>query len=305
MSNIPLFRLYDPKPDGLFNIRPTEMQNSYDIAKRWNEEKWGIFWCPNMNTTPDEDGNITREASRVTDEHINFWYCDIDEGTRDEQWGRIKRSPVKPSLLVKTKRGFHVYWRVDRAKVENFALIEKRIIEYFRADKRAKDIVRLLRMWSYNHWKDENDPFKVEFVMKDLSIRYTENQMLEAFQMSEDEKRALRVTDQYIMKRYSSSESRGVTIFEKIKHMDQMELLMRLSGTHYVGKEVYELRKLRSGNHNIIVNGKSTSCFVNKAGEIVADKHYGHNIINWLKWYNHTPNEIYQILRQIAPEAFE
>jgi hypothetical protein len=128
--------------------------------------------------------------------------------------------------------------------------------------------------------------------------------MLEAFPMSEDEKKALRVTDKYICKRYSSSESRGESIFEKIKRMDQAMLLQRLSGSGFVGGEVYELRKLRSGNSNILVNGKSTSCFINTLGEIVADKHYGHNIINWLKWYHHTPNEIYQILRHIAPEAF-
>lgn len=305
MSNLCFFRLYDPKPDGLFIIEPELDKSVYDAAKPFNDDKWGIFWCPNMNRTPNEDGNITREASRVTNENINYWYCDIDEGSKQEQWERIRLLPLQPTMMVQTKKGFHLYWRSDCATVENFSLIEKRIIEYTRADKRAKDIVRLLRMWGFRHWKNPEEPYAVEIVMLNKDIRYSENQMLEAFPISEDEKKALQNSDRQIIRKYSPSDVKGDTVFDRIKAMNQQILMERLSGTQYVAGENYTFKPQRNGNINIMVDGKSTSCFINTSGNIIADKYYSNNVINWLKWYGHTPAEIYQIMRNVAPEVFK
>jgi len=304
LADLIFFRLLDAEPGRLYMIPGKENETPYQTAMPYNEKGFGIFWCPNMNTEADDQGRIAREACRVRDKDINFWYCDIDEGTKKEQWLRIKKSPLRPSLLVETKNGFHMYWKVDKATTENFAIIEKRIIQSFNADRRAKDIVRLLRMWSFNHWKDANDPFLIAIKILNMKRKYTENQMLEAFPPSESELKSLKNNDRDIIRRYAPSEARGDNIYDRIKSMSQKDLLERLSGTLYVNNEVYDIKSTTNGHYNIYVDGKSTSCFINAEGQIIADKNFGHNIINWLKWYNHTPSEIYQILREIVGEAF-
>jgi hypothetical protein len=302
---ISLFRMYDSNPSGLVMFT-NEKNEVYKEAEKWNEQKWGIFWCPNMNREPDEMGNYSRLSSRVADKDINYWYCDLDEGSKQEQWERIMISPMMPTFIVESSRGFHLYWRAVSASVENFSTIENRIIEYFNADKKAKDLVRILRLWNYKHWKDNNNPFEVKIIMYDVDIKYSEEQMFCSFPMSEVEKRGLKVTDRQVIRRFSPSEISGDNIYEQIKRMNQKMLLQRLSGTSFVNGETYEFIKQTNHTETIYVNGKSTGCFINEAGDIIADKFYSNNIINWLKWpdYNHTHSEIYQILQKIVKEAF-
>lgn len=143
-----------------------------DDAGRGNKKGYGIFWVINDFKGARKKENLTK---------INFWYCDIDEGSKEEQIKRINNLLIQPSFLVETKNGFHCYWGVKGdASLENFEKIEGKLIELLNGDRHCKDPLRLLRCPGYYHMKNPKEPFLCDIVPGLGSERaYTEAQMLD------------------------------------------------------------------------------------------------------------------------------
>lgn len=143
-----------------------------DIAGRGNKKGYGIFWVVNDFEGSRKKENLTK---------INYWYCDIDEGSKPEQIERLKRLLIPPSFIIETKNGYHCYWAVKGdATLENFEKIEAKLIELLHGDKHCKDPLRLLRCPGYYHMKNPKEPFLCDLVEDFGSERsYTEAQMLD------------------------------------------------------------------------------------------------------------------------------
>ena len=56
--------------------------------------------------------NAFRGTKRTKDEltAINAWFVDIDEGDKADMLARIYAAPIEPSIIVETRRGYHVYY---------------------------------------------------------------------------------------------------------------------------------------------------------------------------------------------------
>jgi hypothetical protein len=149
-----------------------DLTQKEDVATRGNKKGYGIFWVVNDFEGARKKENLTK---------INFWYCDIDEGSKAEQLERLKKLLIQPSFIIETKNGFHCYWGVKgEATLENFEKIEERLIELLHGDRHCKDPLRLLRCPSYYHMKNPKEPFMCNIVDGFGSDRnYTEAQMLD------------------------------------------------------------------------------------------------------------------------------
>ena len=107
-----------------------------DIHELWpkNEQGFGIFWTPNKFK-----GGVRRVENL---EKIRYWYVDLDGAEKDKQRAEIQNCPLRPTMVVETKHGYHVYFAVEgECSLENFTEIEKRLWYYFRnvgADKACK-----------------------------------------------------------------------------------------------------------------------------------------------------------------------
>ena len=67
--------------------------------------------------------------------------------------------------VVETKKGYHCYWGVKgSATLENFTMIEEKLIELLKGDKHCKDPLRLLRCPGYYHMKYPVHPFLCQIV---------------------------------------------------------------------------------------------------------------------------------------------
>ncbi|MEK7140289.1 MAG: hypothetical protein AAB815_00735, partial [Patescibacteria group bacterium] len=115
--------------------------------------------------------NITR---------INYWMADIDAGTKPEQMARIDKLILKPSRVIESKRGYHLYWAAVDATLENYRTIQEGIIQKTGADTAVKDPARLMRAPGYYHMKNKDDPFLVRIAFQSADT-YTEKEMLYAF----------------------------------------------------------------------------------------------------------------------------
>ena len=108
-----------------------ESQCSY-----YNQKKYGVFMTFN-----------TFEGARRLKENLKeicFWACDIDKGTKEEQFQRIKQLILKPNIIVESKNGFHCYWRAKDGTKENYQKIVKGIIKKLGADESAKGSVKFI-----------------------------------------------------------------------------------------------------------------------------------------------------------------
>lgn len=164
------------KLKGAINItkHTHDLRRLEDDAQRGNRKGYGIFWV--VNEMKNEYG--ARKVDNL--KKINYWYCDIDEGSKEEQKKRIEALLIPPSFVVETAKGYHCYWGVKGgASLENFARIEEKLIDLLKGDKHCKDPLRLLRCPGYYHMKNPGRPFLCEVVEgMGSELFYTEEKML-------------------------------------------------------------------------------------------------------------------------------
>lgn len=254
-------------------------------ASEWNKRDWGVFWTVNQF-----EGARRKENCR----QVLAWAVDIDEGSKSEQLERIHALPIKPSGVIETARGYHVYFKAKPgASNENYRDITERLVDRLHADNNAKDICRILRVPGFNHCKD-SQPFLVK-VVESNPVSYSEEEMHAAFPSQKERK------DQVRQRMRSVGDD---DLFERIYALDCEHALMRLSGTSAVNHEVYSFAPTSNGK-NILVNGKSTSCWIDKDKRIGSHDKGGPTVFQWLNWFHNDHKKVYGIVREFFPELFD
>lgn len=171
-NNIDIYCIYEGSNK---NVRKTAKKLTCDINKiqTINKNGYGIFFTANK----------FGDRRRVVDlKEINWWYCDIDESSKEKQMEKIKELYLEPTMIIESKRGYHIYWKGSDATLENFERVEKGIVYKLGGDKHVTDVAHLLRVPGFYHMKNENDPFLIKMVESNNNI-YTEQQMLSYFSL--------------------------------------------------------------------------------------------------------------------------
>jgi hypothetical protein len=269
---------------------------TFEEAKRFNtpELGWGVFCTLNTFNGARRKENLTR---------IEAWAVDMDEGDKLLQHARIESSPLIPSIVVETKRGFQVYWAAQEgAKPEHWnAIVLERLVPHFGADKNARDLCRILRMPGFLHLKDPASPFKCILRWKHL-VRYSERQMADAFRWVpnvSEQRAAHQEKTRRIAPRASTV---GESFWEFVYNIDCRDGLQRLSGHWACRGEQFTLRPCANGNWNVYVDGKSTSCFVDGNGRIGSLDNGGPTLYAWLLWYGNKPADCVAVLKEQYPQ---
>lgn len=286
-----LYRMHDVSPAGVFPIADR------NEAKRWNEQGFGVFWTVNSFAGPRRRENLTK---------INAWAIDMDDGTKDAQRSRLLRSPLVPSLVVETKRGYQAYWIAKQAKPEHWnAIVLERLVPAFGADKNARDLCRILRVPGFLHLKDPADPFLVRVAWKH-DVGYTERQIAQAFRWVPDRQAQKQAHDE--ARRAAATELReplGESLWDAIYALDCEEGLRRLSGHPAVGGEQYTFRATARGRLNIFVDGKSSPCFIDEHKRIGSPSGGGPTLVQWIRWFGRSYTETLDVLKQLFPRLAE
>jgi hypothetical protein len=293
-----LYRIYDPNPQeqpGCFEVA------DFDEAMRWNEKHWGIFWTVNQFNGPRKKENCTRILS---------WAIDLDVGSKVEQKKQITNFGLVPSMLIESARGYHVYWDVDpQAEAnESHASVMEDLVTHFGADKNAKDISRILRLPATLHWKDIKNPYAI--VLREYSDAvYTPGQMIQVLDGFKKKLATNYRDDLKIMSQKNELKTALVfqsdkDLFERIYNLDCELVLSRLSGTQAVCFETYTFKRQGNGKTNILVNGKSTSCWIDSHKRIGSSDKGGPTIWQWVNWFHKDHKKTYELLKQHIPEVF-
>jgi hypothetical protein len=282
-----IFNDQDPSRSGV-RIVPSEE------ACEWNQRGFGVFWPVNFFDGLRRVENLTK---------INGWAIDIDQGTKAEMLGKIRKGLI-PTLVIETKNGFHVYFRASRATQENWNyILESYLLPFYSADKNAKDVTRLLRRPGFFHMKDPLHPFLVRVVWEH-DVEYSEEEMVSFFRSRvrpQNHKRVFKVS--------SDKELQWRRIYgpfwEKVRKINCEDGLRKLSGTKHVNFERYEFIETHSGNKNIIVNGKSIRSFIDRDGYIGSCIGGGPTIAQWVNWFHRDYPKTIAILKEVFTECQE
>ena len=294
-----LWRIYDSDKN---RARAEGMQPlaNWDEADRYSQEGYGVFWT----VQPFPPGSARRIANVGG---IRWWAVDIDDHpadpeippVMDQDWTPVRdvcdRLKLDPTVVVRSKNGFHVYFRAEGATKQNFAEIMGRLIFHFGADPQSKDLARVLRVPGYCHWKDLHDPYPVRTIRLSEAC-YTERDMLRLLPLVE-----MRQESQNAVAFASRASGEAGDFWSRVAEIPAQVALSRLSGTEHVLGERYEFKRTSRG-FNILVNGKSTSCWIDQRGMIGSTDKGGPTVAQWLNWFHRDYRRVYRILIEVFPE---
>ncbi len=290
---------------------PTADKQAVPVARAeaaaWNtpERGFGIFATVNSFDGPRRKEHLER---------INAWAIDMDDGTKAQQHARLLASPLVPSLIIETKRGFQAYWIAKAgAKPEHWnAIVLERLVPFFGADKNARDLCRILRVPGYLHLKDPADPFLVRCVWQH-HVSYSERQIGAAFRWVPDPRALAGAAEETarVADRASRAAARAAaatsgaawteSFWDAVYGLDCEEGLARLSGHWSVNGERYTFKTAPRGHLNIYVDGKSSPCWIDSDKRIGSPSGGGPTLARWLRWFKHPWPTVIATLKEIFP----
>lgn len=261
---------------GLTHCKPAK---DFKISDLYNLNNLGagVFFTPNQ---------FKKQRRKENCVGVNAWFVEIDDVSKEEQWGRLFGSPLIPSLIVESANSYHAYWLAKGGTIENHRQIVINLIEFFGGDHACKDINRVLRIPGFYHNKKE--PYLVKLVHETPERTYSEAEMLEAFPTASKE-----------MKDVSPLQKKaGDPFWDAAASFDNKVVLQRLSGTSIVNGEVFSYRERSGGGEYIDVNGLAADAWLDERGMIGSGQKGGPTYIQWLEYYGHSKGDIAKWIKE-------
>ncbi len=172
-ENIRMRRFSDKKKnDKAYNYTFTfdKFSSVFMDMKKYNEMGCCISFIPNGHGHNDKDVI----ASGVCKAH----FIDIDDYPIELQIKLVNAFPLKPSIVIKTKKSLHVYWLINDGDINLFREIQEMLIAYWGSDDSICNESRAMRFPGFYHNKEE--PVMVEVIQYEPSLKYTQDQIRNA-----------------------------------------------------------------------------------------------------------------------------
>ena len=272
--SIQTFNEQDKEEKSQSRILPMTDENLQKCEKLQSLMPYWIYFSVNPMESWKRDKNSIKK--------IQTWICDIDSGTKDEQLELINKSPAKPSLVVESVHGFHLYYLADRDLTESeFADWNFWLRNYYNWDiKVCRDTARVLRIPWFYHQKWE----KIMVVYRDdlsCGMLYSVAEMQEAFPNQTE-------TTPWIekqRKQLNTNLNEEDDFRRKASELDSKSMLEEFSWSWRVSWDSITFKKNSSWTEQIYVNGRSTWCRIDRNGFIGSGDKWWPTWIQWLKWY--------------------
>jgi len=285
--------LFEGKANGAIPI-------SWDEARKRNEEKWDIYWTFNEFS---EFGKRTKQDLK------KIWalHCEIDSDNEKLVLKKLELN-LSPSLVVKTKNGFHLYWylehpidcSLDPVKWADwfYSFVKERILPVYGADPQACDVTRLLRAPFYKYWKQQRDGTKsdgnffIDIVFDNEETKYTLEQLEEYFPLK---------TQIDIAKTEIKTNNNSNDFWSRANNLPAKESLEKLSGTEFVNFEKISFKKQKDITR-IVIGLNPSNAWIDKGGKIGSTAGAGPAIPNWINFYHRDWKKVASILKTVFPE---
>lgn len=293
LATVQSWALLEGEEGGTTDQKKNVRRIHLNAAQEWNQKGYGIFHTVNGFYRLRRKSHLAR---------VNAWFVEVDSEDKKTTIHRIKNSGLCPSMIIESKRGFHVYWACFDPSFQNSVkswdrIVKRGLIPFYGADPKASDVCRILRTPGFFHQKDRANPFLVRKVYS-APCGYTIRQMMKAYP---DQKEKDREHREY--KKIVSSTSLGNDFWSRVYQLNCEVALKRLSGSPYVGSETFSFYPHADGSQQIVVNGKPSSCWIDPDGKIGSYEKGGPSIAQWLNWYHRDYSKVAQMIEEVFPEC--
>lgn len=165
-----------PNPEFIKEIMgPDIYEGCFDseYIKEKNEEGYNIYYFPNHPSSDLYSNSNTRFLNGKNIDVFNFIFCDMDlkdgiYASKDSFLERIKTFKVKPSLVVDSGHGIHVYWAIKDLTRDAYVLSQLALINYFKTDPSVFTVLQLMRYPNTLNTKVHGE-FKLVQIIEELS----------------------------------------------------------------------------------------------------------------------------------------
>lgn len=165
------------------NIGPTVIEKFLTDSElqSLNLKGYNCYTILNSSSTftpgeKDDTGKpVYLEGSHIDTFQFVFVDMDLKDGvfkSKAEFIEFIRKSPLKPTAIVDSGNGIHVYWRVEDLTAESFVRLQRRLCRDFKTDPTVCTIYRLMRVPSTYNVKLEGD-FKLCEVIENSDSVYS------------------------------------------------------------------------------------------------------------------------------------
>lgn len=170
-------RVFDDHRPKVFNgakytVKAKDFSTIKEALKKHNDAGRAISLV--INTGGNTDAEITR---------INAQFMECDDLPMEEQEKAIKAFPLRPSMIIKTRKSLHTYWFVKDADVSLFRPIQKALALHFNGDSNMVNESRAMRLPGFYHCKQE--PILVQCIYWHPERRYTQQQLMDVLPMDQ------------------------------------------------------------------------------------------------------------------------
>jgi hypothetical protein len=150
--------------------------------RKYNEQGYNIYFTVNSGGTKKNQINkinaffIDCDCGR--DDNDNYFDLETVKQYKEKKLQRVQEFELQPSFIVDTRNGYHIYWLVDNAKVENFEEAQKKLIYYFKSDERAFTLQFIMRLPGY-YWTKYIDNQYLCTVYQHNDVRYNADDFIQ------------------------------------------------------------------------------------------------------------------------------
>lgn len=162
----------DPFSGMKIEVECGKLASILPTLRQHNAMNRGIFF--NVNSGGHNDESISR---------INAQFVEMDNDGFEVQAQKIKAFPLSPSIIMRTRKSYHVYWLMQGAQVPLFRSIQKGLVKHFDGDPMCVNESRVMRLPGFNHCKQE--PVEVRCVLFHPERKYTQEQLMAVLPMDE------------------------------------------------------------------------------------------------------------------------
>lgn len=225
---------------------------------------------------------------------VRYWYVECDyKNSQKPSLKSVQKAFLWPSKVIETKSGYHIYWAARNSSKEKYRVIQDRLCALYAGDPNARNINRFLRAPGFYHMKDKDHPFLCEKVYE-TDVDYREELMLAILPKSPAELEEQRDQNQ------PKKEFKPTDDFHAwIDSQNQMELLIKLSGSRIVGGDTFKFVRVSGGKYNTYTNGKQSSWWIDRNGRIGSTDRGGPTVIQFCLWYGfYTYKELIDELKE-------
>lgn len=124
-----------------------------------NSEGYNVYFFPNHPSKDVYKEGVTHLSGRHID---TFKYVFIDMDLKDKVYAskeeflaKVAEFPLKPSMVVNSGNGVHVYWKIKDLTRDSYLETQMRLINAFKTDESVWTVLQLMRFPNFKNTKNE------------------------------------------------------------------------------------------------------------------------------------------------------